>query len=200
LPAVDAVVFDLGNVLIAWDPRRVVSEQFIAETDFNAWNAELDRGVSFNDVEKMWSATYPQHAAEIRVFRDQWQDTLGDVDEDVMAIVRELKANGVGVFGLTNSSMENAPQSPKVQAVFAQLDGVVVSGEVGLLKPHREIYDHTAAKFGLTPDRTWFVDDNAANVAGAATAGWNAILFIGAGALRAELTAAGLIPAGERNS
>ena len=196
----DAVVFDLGNVLISWDPRRVVSERFIAEADFHAWNAELDRGVSFDDVEKMWKATYPEHADEIAQFRSRWFDTLGDIDADVMAIVRELKANGLGVFGLTNSSMENAPESPKVQAVFAELDGAVVSGAVGLLKPNADIYDYTAARFGLTPARTWFVDDNAANVAGAAACGWNALLFTDAATLRAELSAAGLIPAAERNS
>jgi 2-haloacid dehalogenase len=150
----DAVVFDLGNVLIEWDPLRVVSESFVAAADFHAWNAELDRGVSFDDVEKMWCATFPDHAEEIRTFRARWFETLGDIDEHVIAIVRELRANGAGVFGLTNSSLENAPQSPDVQRVFAELDGVVVSGEVGLLKPWPEIYDHTAARFGLTPPRS----------------------------------------------
>jgi 2-haloacid dehalogenase len=197
---VDAVVFDLGNVLIEWDPRRVVSDSFIAETDFHAWNAELDRGVSFDDVEKMWRATYPDRADEIHTFRARWFETLGDVNEDVIAIVRELRGRGIGVFGLTNSSMENAPQSPDVQRIFAELNGVVVSGEVGLLKPWPEIYEHTATRFGLTPAHTWFVDDNAANVAGAADCGWNAILFTDARSLRAELSAAGLIPAGERSS
>jgi len=197
---VNAVVFDLGNVLIEWNPLRVVSESFVRDTDFHAWNAELDRGVSFDDVEKMWCATYPQFADEVRTFRARWFDTLGDVDADVMATVQELKAAGVAVFGLTNSSMENAPQSPKVQAVFAELDGAVVSGDIGLLKPNREIYDYTAAHFGLVPSRTWFVDDNAANVAGAAACGWNAIHFTGAAALRDALIAAGLIPAGGRSS
>jgi 2-haloacid dehalogenase len=200
LPAVDAVVFDLGNVLIEWDPRRLVSDAFIAETDFHAWNAELDRGVPFDDVASRWAAAHPEHAEEVGVFQQRWLETLGDVNEDVMGIVHELRANGVGVFGLTNSSPENAPQSADVQRVFAELDGVVVSGDVGLLKPHREIYEHTAATFSLTPQRTWFVDDNAANVAGAAACGWNAILFTGAESLRAELTAAGLIPTGERSS
>jgi 2-haloacid dehalogenase len=193
---VDAVVFDLGNVLIEWDPLRVVSATFIAESDFHAWNAELDRGVSFADVEKMWCATYPAYADEIRAFRSRWFETLGAVDEDVVAIVRELRANDVGVFGLTNSSMENAPQSPDVQRVFAELDGVVVSGDVGLLKPNREIYEYTTGRFGLTPARTWFVDDNAANVAGAADYGWNAILFTDAASLRAGLAAAALLRRG----
>jgi 2-haloacid dehalogenase len=197
---VDAVVFDLGNVLIEWDPLRVVSSAFVENCDFHAWNAELDRGVAFADVEKMWCATYPAYAHEIRAFRSRWFETLGAVDDEVLAIARDLKANGVGVFALTNSSMENAPQSPDVQRVFAELDGAVVSGDVGLLKPEREIYDYTAARFGLTPERTWFVDDNAANVAGAAACGWHAILFTGAAALRAELTAAGLTPAGGRSS
>jgi len=190
----DAVVFDLGNVLIEWDPRRVVSEAFVAEAGFHEWNAELDRGVPFDDVEARWCAAYPEHAEEVRNFRARWFETLGEVDEGVLAIVRELKANGVGVFGLTNSSHENAPRSPIVQRVFSELDGVVVSGEVGLLKPQPEIYEHTAARFGLDPARTWFVDDNAANVAGAAACGWNAILFTDAAALRAELAAWGLLP------
>lgn len=196
----DAVVFDLGNVLIEWNPLRVVSEALVAEANFYAWNLELDLGVPFDDVVKRWCEAHPDHADEVRAFQERWLDTLGDVDEDVLGIVRELRANDVGVFGLTNSSMENAPRAAEVQRVFSELDGVVVSGEIGLAKPHREIYEHTASKFGLTPERTWFVDDNAANVAGAAACGWNAILFVGAEALRADLSAAGLIPAGKRSS
>lgn len=189
----DAVVFDLGNVLIEWDPRRVVSEAFIETCDFYGWNAELDRGVSFADVEQMWALTYPDYAEEVHAFRERWFETLGDVDAAVVAIVRELRANGVGVFGLTNSSMENAPQSPDVQRVFAELDGVIVSGAVGLLKPDPLIYELTAQRFGLTPERTWFVDDNAANVAGAAACGWHGILFTGATALRDVLKSQGLL-------
>ena len=188
-----AVVFDLGNVLIEWDPLRVVSEAFVAGADFHAFNAELDRGVPFDDVVVRWCEAYPDHASEVRVFQQRWFETLGDVDDDVLALVRELRANGVGVFGLTNSSLENAARAAQVQQVFAELDGVVVSGEVGLLKPHREIYEHTAQRFGLDPSTTWFVDDNAANVAGAAACGWNAILFTDAASLRAELEAAGIV-------
>ncbi|MEY2419265.1 MAG: 2-haloacid dehalogenase [Actinomycetota bacterium] len=196
----DAVVFDLGNVLIEWNPLRVVSEAFVANCDFARWNAELDRGVRFDDVEQMWAATYPEYAEEVHTFRARWFETLGNVDDAVVAIVRELRASGVGVFGLTNSSMENAPQSPDVQRVFAELDGVVVSGDVGLLKPEPEIYDYTAARFGLEAARTWFVDDNAANVAGAEACGWNGIHFTDAAALRAALSVAGLVPTGGRSS
>jgi 2-haloacid dehalogenase len=184
---VDAVVFDLGNVLIEWDPRRVVSAAFVENCDFAGWNAELDRGVSFDDVEKMWCATYPDYAAEVHAFRARWFETLGAIDEEVVAIVRELRAKGVGVFGLTNSSPENAPRSPDVQRVFAELDGVVVSGDVGLINPDRAIFDLTEARFALNPARTWFVDDNAANVAGAAACGWNAVLFTDAATLRGHL-------------
>ncbi|HUR77036.1 MAG TPA: HAD family phosphatase [Acidimicrobiales bacterium] len=189
----DAVVFDLGNVLIGWDPLRVVSEEFVAGADFHAWNAQLDRGVPFDDVVARWCEAHPDHADEVRVFQERWFETLGAVDDDVLAIVHDLRAQGVAVFGLTNSSAENAPRSPAVQRVFAELDGVVISGEVGLLKPHPEIYDHTAQRFGLTPARTWFVDDNAANVAGAVDCGWNAVLFTDATSLRAELEAAGIL-------
>ena len=193
-------MFDLGNVLIEWDPLRVVSQAFIDGCDFHAWNAELDRGVSFADVEMMWSATYPEFAEEVHRFRARWLETLGGVDAAVVAIVRELRANGVGVFGLTNSSPENAPRSPVVQELFALLDGVVVSGDVGLLKPDPLIYEATAAQFSLVPAETWFVDDNAANVAGAAACGWHAMRFTDAAALRAELSAAGLIPTDARSS
>ena len=191
--AVDAVLFDLGNVLIEWNPLRVVSDAFVAEANFYAWNMELDQGARFDDVVTRWCEAHPEHADEVRAFQQRWHETLGDVDEEVLAMVRQLRANGVAVFGLTNSSMENAPKSEEVQRVFRELDGIVVSGEVGLVKPHREIYEHTAEKFGLTRERTWFVDDNAANVAGAVTCGWNGILFSGAASLRAELTAAGLL-------
>ncbi|HVT76634.1 MAG TPA: hypothetical protein VHD87_06355, partial [Acidimicrobiales bacterium] len=76
----DAVVFDLGNVLIEWDPLRVVSAAFIEGADFHAWNAELDRGVPFDDVAARWAAAHPNHAEEVAVFQERWLETLGAVD------------------------------------------------------------------------------------------------------------------------
>lgn len=193
MSVVDAVVFDLGNVLIEWDPLRVFSDECLEEIDFFTWNAELDRGAPFADVVAGVRTRFPQWCEQLDVFRDDWPAVLGPVDHAVVAVVDELRAAGIGLYLLSNSSAETLPLSPEVGALLERFDGVLVSGEVGMLKPDPSIYEEATRRFGLTPARTWFVDDNAANIAGAIAAGWNAFLFTDAARLRAELAAAGIV-------
>jgi HAD superfamily hydrolase (TIGR01509 family) len=190
---VKAVVFDLGNVLVEWDPRLLLSAAFITDTDFFAWNAELDQGAPFADVVARVRAEYPHYAHECDAFRDRWPELLGPVDEAVVAVVDELRAAGARVFVLSNSSAETLPRSDVVPALLEKFDGVLVSGEVGLVKPDAAIYALAVERFGLVPSATWFVDDSKANVDAAIAAGWNGHHLTDAAALRAYLRAAGLL-------
>ncbi len=189
----DAVVFDLGNVLVEWDPTRLFTQECIHEIDFFTWNAELDGGSDFAATVATVRTQYPHWSGPLDAFRDRWADILGPVDTEVVAIVDDLRAAGVRLYLLSNSSTETLPRSADVAALLTRFDGVLVSGEVGLLKPDAAIYELAAGRFELDGPRTWFVDDSQANVDAAISVGWNAIHFTDAAALRAELAVAGLL-------
>lgn len=188
-----AVVFDLGNVLIEWNPRRLLSDAFIEETHFFLWNAELDRGVAFDDVVARVRTQFPQHAAEVDVFAARWPETLGDVFGEVLQAAKQLKRRGHALYVLTNSSAETLPRSPAVVDLLTHFDAILISGAVGLIKPDKAIFWEAEKQWGLDPASTWFIDDSLANVDGARAVGWNAIHFTNADALRTDLNKAGLL-------
>ncbi|MEY2426021.1 MAG: putative hydrolase of the superfamily, partial [Actinomycetota bacterium] len=126
-------MFDLGNVLVEWNPRLLLSDAFIDETDFFTWNAELDQGASFAETVAAVRVRFPHHAAECDAFRDRWPDLIGEVIPEALEAVDHLKAQGVRLFVLSNSSAETLPRSVRVADVLARFDGVLVSGEVGIL-------------------------------------------------------------------
>jgi 2-haloacid dehalogenase len=179
---VDAVVFDLGNVLVEWNPRLLLSDAFIDETDFFVWNAELDQGASFAETVARIRQLFPHHAAECDAFRDRWPETIGEVITEAVEVVDRLKSEGVALFVLSNSSAETLGRCERVADVLARFDGVMVSGEVGILKPDPRIYALAVERFNLDPPNTMFVDDSAANVEAAIACGWQAIHFQRGGA------------------
>ncbi len=180
-------MFDLGNVLIEWNPRRVFPEEFIEETDFYAWNGDIDRGASFASTVASMRERFPLWADRFDAFRDRWPDILGPVDHDVVAIVDELRGTGVRLYVLSNSSAETVPRSASVLELLARFDGVLLSGEVGLLKPDPAIYALAVDRFGLDPSATLFVDDSPANVEAAIACGWQGHHFTGASELSRAL-------------
>ncbi len=188
-----AVVFDLGNVLVEWTPLAVLSEQFMAETDFFTWNAELDRGASFAETMKRLRTEFPHHSAHTDAFAQRWPETLGSVIQETLDVVDALKAAGVRCFVLSNSSAETVPRSELLIALLAKFDGVLLSGEVGLLKPDVAIFRAAEQRFGLDPSSTWFIDDNEANAAAATAAGWHGIHFTDPAVLKPVLVEAGLL-------
>jgi len=189
----DAVVFDLGNVLVPWTPERVISAACIEETDFLRWNADLDRGAAFAETVAAVRAAFPQWGDDLDAFRDRWHETLGDPMPEVVAIVDDLRDAGVGLYVLSNSSAETVPRSAPVSELLTKFDGVMLSGEFGLLKPDPAIFHEAEGRFGLNPSETWFVDDSEANVEGARAVGWNGVHFVDAASLRAALEAAGVL-------
>jgi 2-haloacid dehalogenase len=190
---VAAVVFDLGNVLIEWNPRRLLSDAFIEETHFFLWNAELDRGTPFADVVARVREEFPHHAEEVDVFASRWPETLGDVFEEVVVTAKQLRRRGHALYVMSNSSAETLPRSATVQDLLTQFDGALISGAVGLIKPDAAIFYEAEKLWALDPAATWFIDDSEPNVHGARAVGWNAIHFTDAAGLRAALNQAGLL-------
>lgn len=190
------VVFDLGQVLIRWEPaalyRRLIPDaeerrRFLAEVVTPEWNLEQDRGRSWREAEAALIAEHPRHEALIRAFRANWWEMVpGAIDENI-AIVEDLVERGTDVTALTNWAADTFAEAEERYAILSRFRGVTVSGRVGLVKPDPAIYRHHAETFGLDGENTLFFDDNAANVAAARAVGWRAEQYVSTEALLADL-------------
>ena len=191
-------IFDFGAVLVDWNPHYVFdpyfgsaekAEWFITHICTSAWNAELDGGKPFAQGVAELQAVHPEWAPEIELYWKRWNDMMGGPIPGMYELLQELKAAGHKLYGLTNWSAETFYQIVDNYPVFALLDGKVVSGDVHLLKPHPEIFHCLLDRFSLRSEDCLFIDDNAANVAGAEAVGIPAIQFTSASDLRTRLQA-----------
>ncbi len=198
------VVFDLGGVLIDWNPRHLYRslfddeaemERFLREVVSPEWNLEHDRGRSFDDGVALLSRAHPQRADLIAAFRDRWPEMLGGAIEPTVEILGELRDAGVRLLALTNWSAETFPIGLARFPFLGWFEGIVVSGEERLVKPDAAIFRVLISRHRLEPAQTVFVDDLPANVAAAAALGFRAIQFTTAPELRRDLTALGLLGA-----
>ena len=199
---IEAVVFDLGGVLIDWNPRHLyrkifdgdeeAMERFLAEVCTPEWNARLDAGRPFAEAIAELSAAHPEHAELIGYWRTRWPEMVGAAFEGTVEIVRELKAAGLRTYALSNWSAETFPATRDRFGFLDELDGILISGEVRMAKPHPEIFHELIARFGLNPERTVFVDDWDRNIATASDLGLVAVRFFDAEQLRHDLRALGL--------
>ncbi|MGN6471569.1 MAG: HAD family hydrolase [Rhizobiaceae bacterium] len=195
------IVFDIGKVLIHYDPelpyRRLIPDEekrrwFLAEVCTPDWNVEQDRGRAWEDAEALLIADYPDEAENIRGFRLNWHEMVPHAYEESVAILEALIERGYDVTLLTNFASDTFLEARERYAFLAKPRGVTVSGDVRAIKPDRAIFDHHVAAFGLDPKATLFIDDSAKNVEGARAAGWNAILFKDAETLRKDLAGYGV--------
>lgn len=199
LPA--AVVFDLGNVLIDWDPAAAVAQglgvaearRFIEADDFDfmAWNHHQDAGRSLADGIAEVRRTHPHWASHAEAYLAHFPTSLAELP-DTVAIVRELHDAGVPLYGLTNWSAELFPHARERFGVLRLLDDVVVSGAIKAAKPDPRAYAAVAEVSGLPLGRLVFVDDKRSNVDAADALGMDGVLFTGADDLRAALRERGL--------
>lgn len=203
--AVDTVVFDLGNVLIAWDPRRLYRqliddeqrmEWFLREVCSSAWNEQQDAGRPWAEATALLRAQYPEHAGLIDAYHLRWEETLVGPIEETVAILGELKARGVRLLALTNWSQETFPIARQRYPFLQWFEGIVVSGEERLVKPDPRIYQRLLDRYAVTPSRALYIDDAARNVAAAEALGMQGWWFREPAGLRAHLAELGLLPAG----
>jgi 2-haloacid dehalogenase len=197
------VVFDLGQVLIRWEPenpyRRLIPDEderrrFLAEVVTHEWNLEQDRGRSWADAESVLIAKHPHHAELIRAFRGNWWEMVPGLIEENVEIAEELIDRGVDVTGLTNWATDTFAEAEERFPFLSRFRGITVSGRVKVVKPDPAIYRHHADTFGLSAANTVFFDDNAANVAAARALGWQAEQYVSTETLRADLRRYGLAP------
>ncbi len=198
------VIFDLGAVLIDWNPRYLYRnlfndpeemERFLAEVTTPAWNHEQDRGRRWADAIDELVARHPAHGELIRAYHERWPEMLGAQLHETVEVLAELREAGVALYALTNWSAETWPVALERYPFLAWFRGIVVSGEVGVAKPEPRVYEMLVERYGVVPEASVFIDDQPANVEAAARLGFRGIRFTDAAALRSELAALGLLPA-----
>jgi 2-haloacid dehalogenase len=199
-----AVVFDLGGVLVDWNPRHLYRrlfadesemERFLAEVTTSAWNLEQDRGRPFADAIAGLVRDHPDQAELIEAYWRRWPEMLGDPHQATVDVLAELRGSGVRLLALTNWSAETFPFAAPRYPFLAWFEAVIVSGDVGLVKPDPAIFQLLVDRHGLEPRRTVLIDDTIANVRTAEALGFRAMTFTGAPALHRDLVAMGLLPA-----
>ena len=198
-----AVIFDVGRVLYDWDPRilyrRLIDDDraldaFLRDVVTHEWHFQHDAGRDFADTSAELVALYPQHAELIAAWGPRFLESIGAPVAGMSALVDELAAADVPLYAITNFSHEFWPPfRSREAAMFDRFRDVVVSGVEKLVKPDAAIYRLALDRFGLEATRTVFIDDNAANVAGAADVGLIALHFVDEPTLRDELKALGLL-------
>ena len=196
MTAIRHIVFDIGKVLIHYDPnlpyQRIIPDAaerawFFANICTHDWNLEQDRGRSWAEADDLLIARHPERETEIRAFRSHWRDMVPHAYEDSVAIFKALIEQGQDVTMLTNFAADTFREAQEIFPFLTLPRGVTVSGEKRLIKPDVAIFEAHAQAFGLTPAATLFIDDAPANVAGARAAGWQAVVFTDAATLKADL-------------
>lgn len=200
-PAVDAVVFDLGGVLVDWNPRYLYRkifgteaevEEFLERVCTPAWNAEQDRGRPWAEAVRLLQGKFPHYAREIEAYHLRWSETLaGDLPESV-AILSQLRQAPVRLLALTNWSAETFPVARERFPFLRWFEGIVVSGEEEMIKPDAEIFELLCRRYRVRPERAVFIDDSARNVQAAQALGFHGIHFTGTASLREGLRALGM--------
>jgi 2-haloacid dehalogenase len=198
---VDAVVFDIGNVLIEWQPERfydrVIGEdrrRAIFDTvDLHKMNDRVDRGEPFRDVIYETADQYPQIRDDIRMWHDNWIEMASPAIEHSVRLMRALQSKGVPVFALTNFGVESFAYAQTEYDFLNEFDRAYVSGHMKVIKPDADIYAQLEADCEIDPTRLLFTDDRLDNIEAAAARGWQTHLFEGATGWAERLIGAGLL-------
>ncbi|NNG05657.1 MAG: HAD family phosphatase [Inquilinus sp.] len=195
-------VFDIGGVLLDWNPRylyrtlfddEAAMEEFLATVCTPAWNRQMDGGKPFAQGVAELTARFPEHAALIAAFDERWQEMIPRAHTDTVAILDELRGAGRPVYAITNFSAEKLDLELRRWPFLGGFEGIIVSGAERVLKPGPEIYRLLLDRYGLTAADCLFIDDVEENAAGARAVGMHAVRFESADRLRGDLAAHGLL-------
>ena len=195
---IDTIVFDLGGVLIDWNPAYVYKEVFNGDQQkvdwflnticTSAWNVEQDAGRSFKDATQLLVDQYPEYEEWIRIYYDRWEDMLGGAIPETVSILDNLKKNNShSLYALTNWSAEGFPVALERYDFLQHFKGIIVSGEEKTRKPYPKIYEILLDRYQINPHQSIFIDDNFENIKAAEKFGINGIHFESAKQLQVDL-------------
>ncbi len=183
--SVSAVVFDIGNVLVGWEPEamfdRVIGperrRQLFDRVDIDAMNTSMDRGAPFRETVYRTAEAHPEFADEIRLWHDRWIEMFRPVHRRSVHLLRALRSRGVPVFALSNFGRDTIRIAEAEMPFLREFDQRFISGELGCLKPEPEIYRIVERECGHAPERLLFTDDRDENILGATSRGWQGHVF-----------------------
>ena len=197
-----AVVFDLGGVLLDWNPRHLYRklfadeasmEAFLADVCTPAWNERQDAGRPFDDAVAELAPAHPDKLHLINAWRERFSEMIPGALQGTVDVLRELVSRNVPVYALSNWSAETFPSQKPRFAFLGWFDGIVLSGAEGCMKPDERIFRILLDRYDLTAAETVFIDDNPGNARAASALGIHGIHFQSHGQLRGELAALGFL-------
>ena len=199
---VETVIFDLGNVLIDWNPRYLYRkvfdteekvERFLTEVCDMAWNEAQDGGRTFEEGNKELFQKFPEYENEIKLYFERWKEMLGGADDDVVEILKNLRDNpAYRIYALTNWSAETFPIAIEQFEFLKWFEGILVSGKENLKKPDPAIYELILKRYQINPSQAIFIDDSQRNVDAANKFGLPSIRFESAAQLKIALKEIGV--------
>lgn len=199
---INTIIFDLGGVLVDWNPNYLYKKLFKEEAEMqhfltnictSAWNEEQDGGRALQAATDMLVEQYPEHETNIRAYYGRWEEMLGGAMQDTVDILNELKqSKHYKLYALTNWSAETFPVALERFEFLHWFDGIVVSGTEKNRKPFPEFYQLLLDRYSVKPENALFIDDNLRNVEAARKIGIESIGFISADDLKAELKEKGI--------
>lgn len=208
--AAPAIVFDFGGVLMDWSPYylylkllgndRQAVERFLTAVDFFRWNLEQDRGRSYAEGTEELIARFPEYRELIRAYDERYLETLGGAIQPVVDILRALKDAGYSLYGLSNWPAEKFALVRPSYPFFAYFDDIVISGEVGLVKPDQAIFNLLLERIGRPAGECLFIDDHERNIHAARELGFQTIQFQSPQQLEAELRSMGMLDGYSRSA
>lgn len=207
-PLITTIIFDFGGVLLDWDPHNLYRgffdhddqiDQFLAEINFSSWNMQQDKGRPFSQGVAELSAEFPHYSHLIRAYHENWEESIVGPIEGTVAILRRLKNAGYIIYGLSNWSAETFPLAYKKYDFFNLFDGIIISGEVKIVKPDPAIFELLLSKLGRPANECLLIDDSPTNVAQAQNMGFKVVLFRSPEQLEDELQRFKLFPSIERS-
>jgi 2-haloacid dehalogenase len=194
---IKAILFDFGNVLLEWNPRYVyrryfpndeeAMEHFLHEVNFMDWNIQQDKGRSFAEGIAVLSRQFPHYTELIQAYHDNWLDSIVGHIEGTVEIMKRLKKAGYALYGLSNWSAETFPLAREQYDFFDLLDDIILSGEVGSIKPEPEIFEIALNRIDKPAEECLFIDDSLANIEQARRMGFATIHFESSEQLEEEL-------------
>lgn len=197
-----AVVFDIGNVILNWDPDILFAQlipdadaraAFYEAADMHAMNLDVDRGAPFKERIYAQAEAHPEYADLIRAWHDRWPEMLTPEIEGTSAILRELKAQGTSVFALSNFGDDSYALAQTIYPVLTEFDREYISGRLKCIKPDPKIYEILERDSGLGGADLCFFDDRQDNIDAANARGWQGHIFESPGKLRADLCEMGIL-------